>query len=314
MTVTLVVLNARQIHFLSVFEKELSYLGERVYVWVNGEENASESCKLASLQHLALIYEAVSRSSPQLDVVPLLPCVGWSRERVSQLPDVEQMLWLPPKEADKAESFLSLANSLRSQQGLAALRLVAPAEGSLEPDKTAHMPHPRPVIEGLGPLPGKLEYSHAAVGGTFDSLHAGHRLLLSAAAAVTRGTLWLGIASDALLANKGNADLLQRYAEREANAVEFLRRVRPGMDVRPGPLTDPSEPPLAATMREMEALVVSRETTGGAEWINGHRRTRGFGPLDVLVVGLVGADGQDAGSAKLSSSGLRAKRAASSGG
>ena len=47
-----------------------------------------------------------------------------------------------------------------------------------------------------------LEYSDVAVGGTFDSLHAGHRLLLAVAALVASETVWLGIASDALLAKK----------------------------------------------------------------------------------------------------------------
>ena len=51
--------------------------------------------------------------------------------------------------------------------------------------------------------------------------------------------------------------------------------------------------PQAATMKEMQALVVSKETTAGANWINDHRASQGSEPLEVVVVGLIGADSQD---------------------
>jgi pantetheine-phosphate adenylyltransferase len=79
------------------------------------------------------------------------------------------------------------------------------------------------------------------------------------------------------------------------------------VQVAAGPLENPREPPLAATLREMEALVVSRETTAGADWIQGVRRDLGFAPLRVLVVGLVG--GVEEGT-KLSSTALREEEAA----
>jgi len=63
-------------------------------------------------------------------------------------------------------------------------------------------------------------------------------------------------------------------------------------------------------MPEMGALVVSRETTSGAEWINGHRASLDLSPISVVVVGLIGADGQGPDAGKLSSSGIRAAQAA----
>ena len=152
-------------------------------------------------------------------------------------------------------------------------------------------------------------FGAVAVGGTFDRLHAGHRLLLAAAALAVRegGTLYLGVSADTLLEGKAHRDLIQGYAERAAAAEAFVRAVHPGLLVAAGPLEDPREPPLAATLREMEALVVSRETTGGADWIQGVRRDLGFAPLRVLVVGLVGGG---EGGAKLSSTALREEEAA----
>lgn len=39
----------------------------------------------------------------------------------------------------------------------------------------------------------KAPFTNVALGGTFDRLHAGHRLLLAAAAAITSGNLYVGV-------------------------------------------------------------------------------------------------------------------------
>lgn len=59
---------------------------------------------------------------------------------------------------------------------------------------------------------------------------------------------------------------------------------------------------MAADIEEMEAIVVSEETKSGAEYINTERVKRGYAPLAVIVVQLVG--GADV-AAKLSSTALR---------
>ena len=60
----------------------------------------------------------------------------------------------------------------------------------------------------------------------------------------------------------------------------------------------------------MDALVVSRETVAGAEQINKLRAVRGWAPVALVVVDLVGATEQEPTAAKLSSSALRAADAA----
>ena len=59
---------------------------------------------------------------------------------------------------------------------------------------------------------------------------------------------------------------------------------------------------MAADIAEMEAIVVSEETKSGADVINEERRRRGYVPLAVVTVQLVG--GADVAS-KLSSTVLR---------
>ena len=59
---------------------------------------------------------------------------------------------------------------------------------------------------------------------------------------------------------------------------------------------------MAADIEEMEAIVVSMETKSGAEAINTERRKRGYAPLAVVIVQLVGGANV---AAKLGSTALR---------
>jgi phosphopantetheine adenylyltransferase len=149
-----------------------------------------------------------------------------------------------------------------------------------------------------------LNYSTVAVGGTFDRVHAGHRLLLGATAMVTNESVFVGITSDKLLQNKSHKEKLQSYAFRSKSAVSYMENVNPKIHVTPGPLTDPLEPPLCATEENFTAIVVSEETVSGAHEINRVRRSLGFSPLVIIVVGLLYSHAGNEG-AKLSSSDLR---------
>jgi pantetheine-phosphate adenylyltransferase len=116
-------------------------------------------------------------------------------------------------------------------------------------------------------------------------------------------------AADELLSKKAHREWLQSYDERCGGAVDFMRCVRPVLDVESGALRDPSAPTQAELDPGMQALVVSRETLAGGEAINRGRVARGFPQLRLVVVGVVGErpDGS-----KLSSSELRERDAVDS--
>lgn len=68
------------------------------------------------------------------------------------------------------------------------------------------------------------------------------------------------------------------------------------------------EPTGAATISDMEAIVVSKETVKGADDINMWRQQHGSVPLTVVTVDLVGSQGSNNAS-KLSSTRLRSEEA-----
>lgn len=83
---------------------------------------------------------------------------------------------------------------------------------------------------------GGSEKTHqvVAVGGTFDHLHTGHKLLLTATALILQPPLTstpsddlplrliVGITGDELLVNKKHAEFLESWDQREQNVVNFL--------------------------------------------------------------------------------------------
>lgn len=79
-------------------------------------------------------------------------------------------------------------------------------------------------------------YTTVAVGGTFDHLHAGHKLLLTATALLLQPRsrtmmetpmrrLVVGITGDELLKNKKYAEYLGGWDERQADVVDFLKTI-----------------------------------------------------------------------------------------
>jgi len=130
----------------------------------------------------------------------------------------------------------------------------------------------------------------AALGGSFDHLHAGHRALLDAAFR-RADRVGIGVTSDAFLRAhpKPLAARIQPYAARRRAVARYLRARYPQRRWWLSPLNDPWGRSLEA---EVEALVVSPETAEGARAVNRIRRSRGLRAVRIVQVPLVlGADG-----------------------
>mmetsp|Transcript_44029 Transcript_44029/g.171850 ORF Transcript_44029/g.171850 Transcript_44029/m.171850 type:complete len:251 (-) Transcript_44029:895-1647(-) len=150
-------------------------------------------------------------------------------------------------------------------------------------------------------MPELKRYKTVAVGGTFDRLHAGHRLLLAASAVTATERLIIGISGPQLLKRKKFANLIQSFAERSRRAEEFVLTINPHITVEVTELKDASGP--TRTRENLDAIVVTKETRRGADDINRLRtEEEGLRQLEVVVVELLyPADGTE----KLSSTNFR---------
>ena len=113
------------------------------------------------------------------------------------------------------------------------------------------------------------QFGTVAIGGTFDHLHAGHKLMLSVALMLARagGRLVVGVTDDGeMTARKQHRPRLETFAQRSGQVVEFLRQFSPAVaapTVEIAKLSDPFGPTVQDA--SIEALVVSPETLPGAQ-------------------------------------------------
>lgn len=195
-------------------------------------------------------------------------------------------------------------------------------------------------------------FNTVCLGGTFDHLHPGHKLLLHASALLLNipskdsdktCTLIVGISSDELLAKKKYAEELQPWTERTQTVLSFLSTLLEYDTTATSPPTQTTSDETIATLRDgrvkvrcivlrdpfgppiheedADAIVVSGETRSGGKAINDRRTEKGWKPLEVFEIDVLDADEiadegvskTDDFAAKISSTAIRQKRAEAKG-
>ncbi|RPD66404.1 Nucleotidylyl transferase [Lentinus tigrinus ALCF2SS1-7] len=167
-------------------------------------------------------------------------------------------------------------------------------------------PPPPPLDPSIPPL-----YPVVALGGTFDHLHAGHKILLSMGAWIAKEKLIIGITDDPLLVKKAYREVLEPLSVRTARTRAFLELFRPGIVYDLVPLNDVYGP--TGWDPNVQALVVSKETLPGAASIDKRRKELSLPALRTFVIDVISAtessvDAEDAAllkTAKMSSTYIR---------
>ena len=124
-----------------------------------------------------------------------------------------------------------------------------------------------------------------ALGGTFDHLHAAHKLLLQLALFLSTRKVIVGITAPSLLVGKSNADLVEPLEVRTKGVQDFLERCDGGVELFLREIHDPLGP--TAWDPDIQTLVVSRETVSGGEAVNRARKDKGLGELELWVVDVI---------------------------
>lgn len=134
-----------------------------------------------------------------------------------------------------------------------------------------------------------MKFKIVAVGGTFDELHKGHKTLLITAFNHGENVL-IGLCTDDFTKKLRKNHEIASYEERMKELLNFLEEMKVSARAKIIPLSDPYGPTI--TSREIEALVVSRETEPRAREINVIRERNGLPPLKIIVVEMVLAEDQ----------------------
>lgn len=177
-------------------------------------------------------------------------------------------------------------------------------------------------------------HTRVAVGGTFDHLHIGHKLLLTATVLVPQPDpnqdrkITVGITGDELLVNKKHASVLESWDTRQRRTADFVDSIlvfhsdlgsireintldEPGpnghvvrtiyKDEKTGRsvtinYTRISDPfGPTITDESISALVISAETRAGGKAVNDRRESLGWKSLEVFEVDVLDTDAGDAG-------------------
>jgi len=132
-------------------------------------------------------------------------------------------------------------------------------------------------------------YHRVFVAGTFDRLHSGHNAILTAACNAGE-EVSIGLTSDAFVAKykiQNTQYVIQSFEDRKKSLEQWLSSHGYGDKALIIPIDDPYEP--AASLTDLEVLVVTPENKSRGEEINRIRKEKGLTPLGLLVVPLVPA-------------------------
>lgn len=222
------------------------------------------------------------------------------------------------------ETFLQIRETSQSQ---ACAHL--PSEG-LEDAASLALDH-RSILEAHPPKHFSKRHLSVAVGGTFDHLHAGHKLLLTIAALILdleimsasspERTLTIGITGDKLLQNKRYINEVQDWKTRQGCVEGFLfgilqtislsenpkllqsnlnpasdarmirQKYNSGLVVNYIEIFDPFGPTITDEL--ISALVISGETRAGGAAVNEKRGAKGWPLLEVFEVDVLNSSGDD---------------------
>lgn len=143
-----------------------------------------------------------------------------------------------------------------------------------------------------------MRYANLFVAGTFDGLHAGHRFLLTRAFAMGE-KVTIGLTSDAFVRQrkaKGERRKAKTYEERNAQLRGLLTAQKKRATIIP--IDDPHEP--AASMKDLDALIVTKENRKTGEHINVLRQSSALPSLTLIEVPMVSAvDGKPISSTRV---------------
>ena len=124
------------------------------------------------------------------------------------------------------------------------------------------------------------QFSLVAMGGTFDIIHRGHLTLLSNAFSISDKVI-IGLTSDSFAEKKGKIPT-NKYEQRLENLTSSITKEFPDSSFQISKLDNDFGP--AVLEKEVEALVVSDETSHQGEILNKLRSDKNLPPVEIISV------------------------------
>ena len=124
------------------------------------------------------------------------------------------------------------------------------------------------------------KFSLIAMGGTFDIIHRGHLTLLTTAFEISDKVI-IGLTSDEFVQKKGKTPI-HKYDERLKNLISIIFQKFPNKHFEISQLNNDFGP--AVLEKDVQALLVSDETSNQGNVLNKLRAEHNLLPVEVIVV------------------------------
>jgi pantetheine-phosphate adenylyltransferase len=142
-------------------------------------------------------------------------------------------------------------------------------------------------------------FNITALGGTFDIIHVGHIELIQKAVSISNKII-IGLTSDAFI-SKNDKKIINNFEQRSENLEKIIHEKFPDCSFEIAKLDDDFGP--AVIQGDVDALVVSEETSKKGDILNALRKERKLGPVEIIIVPMkMASDGNRISSTRIRNS------------
>ena len=142
-------------------------------------------------------------------------------------------------------------------------------------------------------------FNITALGGTFDIIHVGHIELIQKAVSISDKII-IGLTSDAFISKNGKK-IINNFEQRSENLEKIIHEKFPDCSFEIAKLDDDFGP--AVIQGDVDALVVSEETSKKGDILNALRKERKLGPVEIITIPMkMASDGNRISSTRIRNS------------
>ncbi|MDC0202277.1 pantetheine-phosphate adenylyltransferase [Candidatus Nitrosopelagicus sp.] len=142
-------------------------------------------------------------------------------------------------------------------------------------------------------------FNITALGGTFDIIHVGHIELIQKAVSISDKII-IGLTSDAFI-SKNDKKIINNFEQRSENLEKIIHEKFPDCSFEIAKLDDDFGP--AVIQGDVDALVVSEETSKKGAILNALRKERKLDPVEIIIIPMkMASDGNRISSTRIRNS------------